>query len=244
MNSKNIFLSLIVPVFNEEKRFEKSLPEAHQYLLDNFEQSELIYVDDGSTDHTYDKLMEATALYPRLRVVRSDRNYGKGHAIQSGFKSAAGSVLLFSDADFSTPVEETGKLLEVLTRGFDIVIGSRGLRDSQVQVHQSIVRETMGKVFNLMIRLILPLEFRDTQCGFKMFTRAAAESIVSRMHIEGFAFDVEMLMIGKQLDLHICEMPVVWRNVRESKVHPVRNSIEMIRDLLRIRRRLRAGQYS
>ncbi|HET6268395.1 MAG TPA: glycosyltransferase family 2 protein, partial [Acidobacteriota bacterium] len=143
-----------------------------------------------------------------------------------------------------TPVEETGKLLETLNRGFDIVIGSRGLRDSQVQVHQSIARETMGKVFNLMIRLFLPLEFRDTQCGFKMFTRAAAEVILQRMQINGFAFDVEMLMIGKELDLHICEMPVVWRNVRESKVHPIRNSMEMIRDLLKIRRRLKAGELN
>jgi dolichyl-phosphate beta-glucosyltransferase len=244
MGIENIYLSLIIPVFNEESRILKPLPAAIQYLQSTFQKWEVIFVDDGSTDGTPDKLLEAEKLSPSIKILRTPQNHGKGAAVRFGFQQAAGDVLLFSDADFSAPIEECAKLLRRLERGFDVAIGSRGLVESNIEVHQSWPRETMGKVFNLFIRSLLPLEFKDTQCGFKMFRREAAHIIFPRVKVEGFAFDVEVLMIAQFHQLRIAEVPVTWRDVRESKVHPIINSMEMFRDLLRIRYRLAMSEYA
>lgn len=244
MKREDVFLSLVVPVFNEEIRFEAPLTRAHDFMEKHFPKSELIYVDDGSTDRTYEKLEAAQKQYARIRVIKSPQNAGKGDAIRRGFSASSGNVLLFSDADFSTPVEESLRLLDSLLEGNDVAIGSRGLAESRVEVHQSFVRESMGRTFNLIIRCLLPLRFHDTQCGFKMFRKEAADLIVSRMTLRGFAFDVEMLTIANLHRLKVAEIPVVWRDVRESKVHPVKNSLEMLRDVLKIRYRLSRKCYS
>jgi dolichyl-phosphate beta-glucosyltransferase len=159
-------------------------------------------------------------------------------------KAAIGDVVLFSDTDFSTPIEETATLLMRLQNGHDIAIGSRGLPDSKVQVHQAWPRELMGKVFNRVLRTLLPLRFKDTQCGFKIFNRKAIDLILPRMSINGFAFDVEMLIISQVNNLRIAEVPVIWRNILDSRVHPIRNSLEMLRDVMRIRFRLARNLYS
>lgn len=243
MTNQDVYLSLIVPVYNEESRLLAPLPQVVQYLQSTFEKWELILIDDGSTDRTPDKLLEAERLFPTIKILRNLKNHGKGAAVRQGFQQAAGDVLIFSDADFSTPMEECEKLFQTLASGFDIVIGSRGLNESNVEVHQTWARETMGKIFNVFIRSLLPLEFKDTQCGFKMFRRAAVELILPRMSIRGFAFDVELLIIAQQHQLRIAEIPVTWRNVRDSKVHPVINSFEMLRDLLQIRYRFAMNAY-
>lgn len=243
MKQADIFLTVVVPVYNEESRFEAPLARAHDFLGVHFPKSELLYVDDGSTDHTYEKLEAAQMQYPRMRVLRSPENAGKGDAVRRGFSAAAGNVLLFSDADFSTPVEESERLLNSILNGDDVAIGSRGLKESRIEVHQSFVRESMGRTFNVIIRCLLPLPFHDTQCGFKMFRKEAADLIVSRMTLRGFAFDVEMLTIARLHRLKISEVPVVWRDVRESKVHPITNSLEMLRDVLKIRYRLSRNLY-
>lgn len=244
MIREDIFLSLVVPVYNEEDRFETPLPAVHRFLQENFRQSELVYVDDGSTDHTHDRIAQASNKYPLIRIVKSPANAGKGDAIRRGFEAAKGNLLLFSDADFSTPVEETLKFLQWIDEGYDVILGSRGLPDSQVEIHQSFLRESMGKIFNRIIRFLLPLKYRDTQCGFKMFQKKAAETILPRMTLKGFAFDVEMIVIAQLHQMKIAEVPVVWRNVLESKVHPIKNSLEMIRDILKIRYRITTGRYS
>lgn len=244
MNLSPVYLSMVVPIYNEESRVLAPLPNAIQYLESTFEKWELIMVDDGSTDKTPDRLLEAESLTPHIKILRNLKNHGKGAAVRQGFQQAAGEVLLFSDADFSTPPEECTKLLQTLATGYDIVIGSRGLPESNVEVPQSWARETMGKIFNLLIRSLLPLEFNDTQCGFKMFRREAAELIFPRMSISGFAFDVEVLMIAQLHQLRTAEIPVTWRNVRDSKVHPIINSSEMLRDLLQIRYKLGMNAYA
>jgi dolichyl-phosphate beta-glucosyltransferase len=244
MKQEDIFLTVVVPVYNEESRFEAPLAQVHDFLSVHFPKSELIYVDDGSTDRTYEKLEETQKRYSRMRLVRGPQNAGKGDAVRRGFSAASGNVLLFSDADFSTPIEESLRLLNLLLEGDDIAIGSRGLAESRIEVHQSFLRESMGKTFNLIIRCLLPLPFHDTQCGFKMFRKEAADLIVSRMTLRGFAFDVEMLTIARLHQLKIAEVPVVWRDVRESKVHPIKNSLEMLRDVLKIRYRLSMNRYS
>lgn len=243
MNLSSVYLSMVVPIYNEESRLLAPLPLVVQYLQSTFEKWELLLIDDGSTDGTPDKLLEAEKLSPAIKILRNLKNHGKGAAVRQGFQQAAGDVLIFSDADFSTPPEECTKLLETLATGFDVAIGSRGLNESNVEVHQSWPRETMGKIFNVLIRSLLPLEFKDTQCGFKMFRKEAVELILPRMSISGFAFDVEVLMIAQLHQLRIAEIPVTWRNVRESKVHPIINSLEMLRDLLQIRYRLGMNAY-
>jgi len=245
MNSDEIFLSVIVPVYNEEKRLDLPLPGAIHYLQSHFSNWEIIYSDDGSTDGTYERLLQIQKDFPHVFVIVKElENRGKGNAVCQGIKIARGNIVLFSDADFSTPIEETQKLLEKMAEGYDIVIGSRGLPDSNVEIHQSWARETMGKIFNLIIRTLLPVSFQDTQCGFKMFRTDAIRKIVPRLTISGFAFDVELLIAAETNQLKIAELPVTWRNVRDSKVHPIRNSLEMLKDVLAIRYRLAMGQYS
>lgn len=244
MNPAGVNLSIVVPAFNEEKRIESPLDEVIQYLRNQFEQWELIYSDDGSTDRTLEKLRKLQEKYSEIKVVGVPKNRGKGSAVRTGMSAASGNIILFSDTDFSTPIQETGKLLKYLNDGYDVAIGSRGLSDSQVEIHQAWPREIMGKMFNTMLHSLLPIEFMDTQCGFKMFSRKAVDIILPKMHLESFAFDVEILIIAQANSLRIVEVPVIWRNVLDSRVHPIRNSVEMIRDVLKVRHRLAMNLYS
>ena len=244
MDLTGVNLSIVVPAFNEEKRIERPLDEVVQYLRSRFEHWELIYSDDGSTDKTLEKLRSLQEKYPEIKIVGVPKNRGKGSAVRIGMSAASGNVILFSDTDFSTPIQEAERLFQYLDDGYDVAIGSRGLSDSQVEVHQAWAREMMGKMFNAMLRSLLPIEFKDTQCGFKMFSRKAVDIILPKMHLESFAFDVEMLIIAQANRLRIAEVPVIWRNVLDSRVHPIRNSIEMIRDVLKVRHRLAMNLYS
>jgi dolichyl-phosphate beta-glucosyltransferase len=244
MYPPGVNLSIVVPAFNEEKRIESPLDEVIHYLRNQFEQWELIYSDDGSTDKTLEKLRKLQEKYPEIKVVGVPNNRGKGSAVRIGMSAASGNVILFSDTDFSTPIQETERLLKYLNEGYDVAIGSRGLSDSQVEVHQPWPREMMGKMFNTMLHSLLPIEFMDTQCGFKMFSRKAVDIILPKMYLESFAFDVEILIIAQVNSLRIVEVPVIWRNVLDSRVHPIRNSVEMIRDVLKVRHRLAMNLYS
>jgi len=244
MNFPNVFLTVIVPVFNEEQRVEIAVPRLFQYLEQEFGKWEVLYIDDGSTDNTYQLLSRIQQEHPGLRVIRSKKNLGKGNAIRLGLQEAKGDFVMFSDADFSTPIEETGKLLDALHKNHDIAIGSRGLKASNIEVRQSWARENMGKMFNRIIRAILPLKISDTQCGFKMFRKESLLIILPRMQMNGFAFDVEMLMIGQIHGMRIAEIPVTWRNAKGSKVHPIRSSIQMLKDVIAIRRRMTHGEYN
>ncbi len=244
MTPINVAISVVVPAFNEEKRIEAPVQRVIQYLSSQFKQWEIIYSDDGSTDGTPEKLMGIQKLHPQIKVVRSEKNQGKGAAVRNGMKAAVGDIVLFSDTDFSTPIEETQTLLTRLQDGYDVAIGSRGLADSKVEIHQAWAREVMGKVFNRILKTLLPLNFMDTQCGFKIFNRKAVDLILPRMRIDGFAFDVEMLIISQVNQLRITEVPVIWRNILDSRVHPIRNSLEMLRDVIRIRYGLSQNLYS
>lgn len=243
MTTSDINLSLVVPAYNEEKRIENPVDQVVHYLRDHFNQWELIYSDDGSTDGTQAKLLNMKEKYPEIKVVTVPKNKGKGSAVRVGMKAATGNVVLFSDTDFSTPIEETERLLHFLRNGYDVAIASRGLSASQVEIHQAWPREMMGKLFNILLRSLLPLNFMDTQCGFKMFSRKAVDIILPKMRLDGFAFDVEMLIIAQANQLQIAEVPVIWRNVLDSRVQPIRNSLEMIRDILIVRHRLAMNRY-
>lgn len=237
-------ISIVIPAYNEENRLGGTLKHVHKWLHEHFERFEVIVVDDGSTDAT-SRTVEAFALSaPQVRLIRIHDNTGKGYAVRTGMLSAEGQYVVFTDADLSTPIEEVDKALDLLQQGYDVVIGSRALPGSDVQVHQNVVRETMGRIFNVFVRVMVGLPFSDTQCGFKCYTRRAAREIFSRTVVKGFAFDVETLAIAGRLGFRATDMPVRWINSPESKVKMFSSAIQMIWELFRIRLNLARGRYA
>ncbi len=234
-------LSVIVPAYNEAARVGACVERASTYLAAQPYRSELIVVSDGSTDAT--ARIARTAGGDRVRVVEIPVNRGKGFAVRTGVLTAAGSCLLFSDVDLSTPIQEVERFLAAAAAGFDVVVGSRALPDSDVRVRQAWWRQSMGRTFNHLMRAVVGLEMRDTQCGFKCFRRDAAQAIFSRARIDRYAFDVELLWIAQRLELRVAELPVSWADDRQSKVHPIRDSLRMIFDLAAIRLHEARGQY-
>ncbi|NIQ01285.1 MAG: glycosyltransferase, partial [Nitrospinaceae bacterium] len=211
------FLSIIIPAFNEESRLRETLPGLKRFLDRQDYAWEVILVDDGSEDDTSGVLQEFFTP-EQGRGVRYTPNRGKGYAIRQGVAAARGEVLLFTDADFSTPITEFPRLVQFLSQGFDIAIGSRSLPESNVVEHQAWYREGMGKVFNLMVRLLLFRGIIDTQCGFKCLRREQALPLFEKLTLDGFSYDVELLYLAKKRGLKIAEVPVTWKNHPESKV--------------------------
>jgi glycosyltransferase involved in cell wall biosynthesis len=208
-------ISIIIPAFNEEKRLPSTLKSVKAYLDGSqWEFAEIVVVDDGSRDSTV-----AVADKAGVRVLRNPGNRGKGYSVKHGMMQAKGDWALFTDADLSSPIEDMQKLWNAVEReGAAGAIGSRALDRSLVGVHQPAFREVMGRIFNLLMRLITGLPYRDTQCGFKLFESRAAREIFGRQQADGFGFDVEVLFIAKQLGYTVVEVPVRWNDVAGTKV--------------------------
>jgi dolichyl-phosphate beta-glucosyltransferase len=202
---------------------------------------ELIVVDDGSRDRTIEVATAAAEGDPRVRVLAQPRNRGKGAAVRAGMLAASGDRVLFSDADLATPIEELAKLEARLDRGADIAIASRALPESDVRTRQHPGREMMGRTFNVIVRALVLGGIKDTQCGFKLFTRAAAQDVFGRATLDGFAFDVEVLLLARGR-WRIDEVPVVWHHVEESKVSPGTDAARMFVDVVRLRMRMLVGR--
>jgi dolichyl-phosphate beta-glucosyltransferase len=238
-------LSIIIPAYNEERRLPESLRIILKWL-DNSEwaDSEVIVVDDGSTDKTTNVVREFTKKDPRVRLLCNPGNHGKGYSVRNGMHEGKGDWLLFSDADLSAPIEELPKLFEAVRReDAQIAIGSRALDRGLIGTHQSVFREYAGRFFNLMVKLITGLPFWDTQCGFKLFRKDAARTIFRRVSLRRFGFDVEVLFVGKLYGFKTVEVPVRWNHVEGTKVSMFRDSADMFLDLLRIRWRKISGWY-
>ncbi|HXV76069.1 MAG TPA: dolichyl-phosphate beta-glucosyltransferase [Candidatus Polarisedimenticolaceae bacterium] len=237
-------LSVVVPAFNEESRLGGSLTAILSYLDRHKLHAEVLVVDDGSADGTQ-RVADELLSFPRGRVLRNDENRGKGFSVRRAVLESRGRWVLMTDADLSTPIEEHQRLAAAARdRDLDIVIGSRGLPDSQVEVRQSVMRQTMGRSFNLLVRSITGLPFRDTQCGFKLLDRERVLKIFERMFVDGFAFDVELLYVAHRFGLRIAELPVVWRNSPGSTVAVTSAPPAMLRDVLRVLWRFRRGGYA
>lgn len=243
-STEPIYLSIIIPAFNEEKRIGNTLWKIDNYLKAQAYTSEIILVDDGSTDGTVAIVTELIDRIETLRIVKNGENRGKGYSVKNGFMNARGKFLLFSDADLATPIKETEMMLKIMESGYDLALGSRGLKESDIKIHQPWYREIMGTVFNLLVRALAVKGFKDTQCGFKCFTREAAIQICKKQRIERFSFDVEMLYIAKKLGYKIKECPVQWFDSPHSKVNAVKDSYQMMIDLLKIRINDLRGFYS
>lgn len=238
------FLSVVIPAYNEESRLGASLAAILAHFSARGIAGEVVVVDDGSKDATASLVGTVRKNDPRVRFVRFAANRGKGAAVREGALAAKGSLVLISDADLSTPIEEFDRILgRMRETASDIVIGSRAVPGARVEVHQPFWREGIGKVGNRIIRFLTKLPFHDTQCGFKLLDREKAAPIFQKMVIDRFAFDVELLWLARLAGLRILEEPVIWRNSPDSRVTPLRDSCRAFVDVLRIRRQIRRGFY-
>jgi dolichyl-phosphate beta-glucosyltransferase len=236
---RHVNLSVVIPTYNGESRIAATLARVAEDLGGRPFASEIIVVDDGSSDRTAETARTALAGRRQVQVIRLERNQGKGASVREGVLAAAGEFVLFCDDDLSTPIEELDRALAALAAGADVVVGSRAHPESDIRVRQRRPREWMGKAFNLLVRLFVLQGFRDTQCGFKAFRAAAARDIFSRLRTAGFGFDVEVLVLARALGYRIAEIPVVWCDVRPSRLRIFRGSCGMAKDLWRIRRQAR-----
>lgn len=226
-------ISIVIPVYNEIKRLPPTLEKVQEFLNANFSSWEIIVSDDGSRDGT---VRDLEPKFPKVRFLRAYHNRGKGAAVRRGMLAAKGRRVLFSDADLSTPIHELLPMLERMdSENCDGVIASRGLPESVLELRQPWWREMAGKVFNQIIRPISGLPYSDTQCGFKLFSRPAARRIFSIARSEGWAFDVEVLVIGRVLGYSVLEQPVHWINAEGSKIRLSIDAPKMALDALRFR---------
>jgi len=237
-------ISIVIPAYNEEKRLRSTLDRVAEYVRGvAFESPEVLVVDDGSKDGTVALVNDFASRHPFVTLLQNPGNRGKGYSVRHGMLKAKGDWVLFSDADLSAPIEELGKLWAAVERsGASIAIGSRALDRSLVGVHQPMLREYAGRFFNLVMRAMTGLKFHDTQCGFKLFRRDAAQAIFARQQLDRFGFDVEILYIGELLGYKAVEVPVRWNDVLGSKVGTFQG-LDGFVDLLRVRRNDWAGRY-
>jgi len=237
-------LSIVVPVFNEERRLpallDRLAADADATLVPaHLELVEVIVVDDGSDDATPAILDTSGQLPGRLRSIRLAAHLGKGAAVKAGVQAAAGDRVLMTDVDLSTPLEEVARLSAELDRGVDFAMGSRSLPDSDVLVHQPAHRELAGKTFNLLFRLATGLAWRDTQCGFKLFQRDTTRQLFELQRVDGFAYDAELCVNADRLGLRVSEVPVRWVNNDDTRVTLFGSSVQMALDLVRVAWRAR-----
>ncbi|MEA3488884.1 MAG: dolichyl-phosphate beta-glucosyltransferase [Candidatus Omnitrophota bacterium] len=232
-----MYLSIVIPAYNEENRIGPTLSLMHDYFFSRDYDHEVILVDDGSTDGTVPEAERSRFVSEsRLKIVQNGVNRGKGFSVRNGIMNSRGEYVLICDADMSTPIEEMDKLAGYFHEGYDIVIGSRSIKGSDVRVRQPWYRERMGKTFNFLVKLILMGGIKDTQCGFKVFKGDIAREIAYDLRIDGFCYDVEMLYLAEKKGYRIKEVGIVWDNSPQSKVKIMGSSLNMFFDLVKIKR--------
>lgn len=237
-------LSIVIPAYNEEKRLPATLDRVTCYLArSGWEFGEVLVVDDGSRDGTVRAAEDFAARAPSVRVLRNPGNRGKGYSVRRGMLEARGGWALFSDADLSSPIEELETLWSAAQKsGAQVVIGSRALDRSLIGIHQPLLRESAGKLFNVAVRLVTGLPYRDTQCGFKLFETRAARDIFNRQQLERFGFDVEVLFLARRLGYKVIEVPVKWNDMAGTKVDTL-SGLSAFLDPLRVRLNQFRGKY-
>jgi dolichyl-phosphate beta-glucosyltransferase len=238
-----IYLSVIIPAYNEEKRLPRTLREINDYLSRQNFDYEIILVSDGSTDRTCEVAESSKSEIQNLKIICEKINRGKGYGVKIGMLNAKGEFRLFTDADNSTPISEIEKFWPEFEKGADVVIASRDIKGAILDPPQTLFRRFVGEVFKYLRKIIVGLwEIQDTQCGFKCFKGEAAEKIFPKCKIERFAFDPEVLLIAKKMGFKIKEVPVYWKNDLRSKVK-FKSMVKMLIDLFKIRINLLRGKY-
>lgn len=227
--------SIVIPAYNESTRLGATLEKVLAYVRLQGWDAEVIVVNDGSRDNTAEIVRNFAQRDPIVRLVENPGNRGKGYSVRNGILNSRGDIVVFSDADLSSPIEEMPKLLDALAAGADIAIGSRWLRAELQTQRQSLHRQAFGRIFNALLRMILSLQYKDTQCGFKAFTRRAAQAILPLQQIERWGFDPEILFLARKFGFRVEEVPVRWGHSGETRIHPVLDGARMFQELLRIR---------
>lgn len=235
--------SIVIPAYNESARLGGTLEKVLAYVHERGWNAEVIVVNDGSRDNTAEIARRFAAKDPALRVVENPGNRGKGYSVRNGVLHARGRVVLFSDADLSSPIEEASKLIAALEAGADIAIGSRWLRAETQTQRQPLHRQIFGRIFNLLLRLSLGLQFADTQCGFKAFTQRAAHATFPLQKIERWGFDPEILFLARKFGFKVEEIPVAWGHSGGTRIHPLIDGSRMFMEMLHIRWNDLTGKY-
>ncbi len=239
---KSILFSLILPAYNEEKRLPECMEKVESFVASYPDPIEVILVENGSKDRTYELGQEYAAKYPWLTVLK-EQTPGKGNAVRRGMLEAHGRYRMFADVDFSMPISEVRNFIPPILSDYDVAIGSREVKGA-VRYNEPVTRHFTGRVFNLIVRILLGLpQIHDTQCGFKSFSAEAAQRLFSVQRINGWAFDAEVLFIAKQFGYKIVEVPVQWYYDGNSKINVIQDSLKMFRELLQIRKNYRKGLY-
>lgn len=236
--------SIIIPAYNESTRIANGLEQVLAFVRRQQWSAELVVVNDGSKDDTAAIVRRYAASHPEVRLIENPGNRGKGYSVRNGVLHARGDIVLFTDADLSSPITEAPKLLEQINNGADVAIGSRWLETKLQTERQPILRQIAGRMYNLLLRVILGLQYRDTQCGFKAFTRSAAQAVFPLQHIERWGFDPEILFIARRKGFKVAEVPVAWAHDDRSKINPIADGIKMFGEMMKIRWLGLSGAYS
>jgi glycosyltransferase involved in cell wall biosynthesis len=235
--------SIVIPAYNESARLGGTLGKILDYVHTRGWNAEVIVVNDGSQDNTADIVRTFAANDPAIRLVENPGNRGKGYSVRNGMLHAGGGIVIFSDADLSSPIEEAPKLLQALAAGADIAIGSRWLRAETQTQRQPLHRQIFGRIFNLMLRVTLGLKFKDTQCGFKAFRQPAVREIFPLQKIERWGFDPEILFLARKFKFRVREVPVAWGHSGGTRINPLVDGSRMVMEMLRIRCYDLSGKY-
>jgi len=213
-----IYLSVIIPVYNEEKIIKKTLLDVNDFFAVQKYSGEIIVVDDGSRDKTIAIIEELKTIVKNLVILKNDKNRGKGYSVKEGMLAAKGKFRLFMDADNSTSIDQVKNFLPFLKNEYDIVIGNRGLRKSQIKKRQSFYKEILGNIGNILIRILAVPNINDTQCGFKCFSAEFVENVFPKLKINRWGFDIEILVLANKFNYKIKTVPIIWENRKESGV--------------------------
>lgn len=235
--------SIVIPAYNERTRIGVTLEKVLSYVHAQGWDAEVVVVNDGSRDNTADIVKSFAAKDPALRLLENPGNRGKGYSVRNGMLHARGRIILFSDADLSSPIEESVKLFAALEAGADIAIGSRWLRAELQTQRQPLHRQLFGRIFNLLLRITLGLQFADTQCGFKAFKRSASQAIFPCQKIERWGFDPEILFLARKFGFAVAEVPVAWGHSGDARINPFIDGARMFQEMLRIRWYDVTGKY-
>ncbi len=235
--------SIVIPAYNERSRIGSTLERVLSFVHAQGWDAEVIVVNDGSRDNTAEIVQSFAVKDPSLRLIDNPGNHGKGFSVRTGMMHARGRIVLFSDADLSSPIEESLKLFAALESGADIAIGSRWLRAELQTQRQPLHRQLFGRIFNLLLRTTLGLQFADTQCGFKAFKRAASQAIFPWQRIERWGFDPEILFLARKFGFTVREVPVAWGHVGDARINPIVDGARMFQEMLRIRWYDLTGKY-
>ncbi len=236
-------LSIVIPAYNESPRIEATLSRVLSCVEEQGWDAEVLVVDDGSTDTTAAIVTRWMDAHPRLHLIKNPGNRGKGYSVRNGLLQAAGDIVLFSDADLSSPMEEANLLMAAIDAGADVAIGSRWLDRKRQTIRQPLYRQFFGRCFNAITRIVMGLPYKDTQCGFKAFRRPAAQVIFRLQRIERWGFDPEILFIARKLKYTIVEVPVTWGHDERSRMSYLKDGMKMLEEMAVIRTNSLTGRY-